>query len=121
MDVLTRLKEIVKFSGLSVRAFSIKCGISQTTLDKQVKGLRSVSLETIVGTLYGFPEISAEWLLRGEGDMVKTIEVNSKELERINKLNNVVETLQDVIDERNATIANLNERIKQLENQNCTI
>lgn len=117
MDILTRLKEIITFSGLSVRAFSIKCGISQTTLDKQVKGLRSVSLETIIGTLYAFPEISSEWLMRGDGEMLKQQEVNTKELERINKLNNVVDSLQEVIDSKNTTIAALNERIKQLENQ----
>lgn len=117
MDVLTRLKEIISHSGLSVRAFSIKCGISQTTLDKQVKGLRSVSLETIIGTLYAFPEISSEWLMRGDGEMIKQQEVNTKELERINKLNNVVDSLQEVIDSKNTTIAALNERIKQLENQ----
>lgn len=117
MDILARLKEIIAFSGLSVRAFSIKCGISQTTLDKQVKGLRSVSLETIMGTLYAFPEISSEWLMLGEGEMLKRHEVNTKELERINTLNKVVDSLQEVIDSKNTTIAALNERIKQLESQ----
>lgn len=58
--------------------------------------------------------------MRGEGEMLKQQEVNTKELERINKLNNVVDSLQEVIDSKNNTIAALNERIKQLENQNQT-
>lgn len=116
MDILQRLKETIKYSGLSVRAFSMKCGVSQPTLDKQIKGLRSISIETVMSVLYAFPEISSEWIMRGEGEMIKQ-EVTSKEMERINKLNNVVESLQDVIDSRNATIGSLNERIKQLENQ----
>lgn len=117
MDILSRVKEIISFSSLSVRAFAIRCGISQRTLDNQIKGLRSVSLETTVSILHAFPEISAEWLMRGDGEMMAKEQVNSAELERINKLNGVVESLQEVIDAKNATILTLTERIKQLENK----
>lgn len=116
MDTVQRIKKVLEYSGLSVRAFSIRCGINQPTLDKQLKGLRGISIETILSILSAFPEVSAEWLMRGDGDMMKDA-VNSKELERINKLNNVVDSLQEVIDARNGTIAALNERIKQLESQ----
>lgn len=44
-------------------------------------------------------------------------DIPSKELERINKLTNVAESLQEVIDAKNQTIAALNERIKQLESK----
>lgn len=116
MTILDRLKKVHEHSGLTLRAFAINCGISQPTLDKQFKGLRGVSIETISSVLTAYPSVSAEWLIRGEGEMLKQ-EVSSKELERINKLTNVAETLQDVIDSKNQTIADLTERIKQLESQ----
>lgn len=115
MDIIQRLREIISYSGLSVRAFSIKCEISQTTLDKQIKGLRGVSIETIISVLYAMPEISAEWLIRGNGQMLIEKESNSADLERINKLIDTITTLQDTINDKNKVIASLNDRINQLE------
>ena len=79
MDALQRLKEILGYSGLSVRAFAIKCRISQPTLDKQLKGLRGISIETIMSVLSTFPEISSEWLMRGNGEMIIGAKSNSAE------------------------------------------
>lgn len=117
MDILSRLNEVIAYSGLSVRAFAVKCGIPQPTLDKQIKGLRGVSLETTVSVLHTFPEISGEWLTRGVGDMMIRKTDNSAELERINKLVDTIATLQDTINMKNETISALSERIKQLESQ----
>ncbi len=116
MDILQRLKEVVTYSKLSIRAFAIKCGISQTTLDKQIKGLRSVSIETIMSVLYGFPEISAEWLMRGEGQMLHSI-ANNPERDKLNTLVDTIATLQDTINAKSDQISTLTERIKQLETQ----
>ena len=116
MNITQRLKDVIAFSGLSLRAFAIKCCISQTTLDKQVKGLRAVSLETISSILYAFPEISAEWFLRGEGEMLKSNNTD-KSTDKVLKLADTIATLQDTINAKTDTIATLNERIKQLESK----
>ncbi len=115
MDLLQRLKEIITYSGMSVRAFAIRCNINQTTLDKQIKGLRSVSIETIVGVLYGFPEISAEWLMRGTGQML--LSQSGPDNDRVNTLIDTIATLQESINVKNDTIESLSTRIKQLETQ----
>lgn len=117
MDILSRLKEVISFSGLSVRAFAIKCGISQKTLDNQIKGLRGLSLETTVSILHAFPEISSEWFMRGEGQMMINKTGVSPDMERLSKLVDTITTLQDAINAKNDIISTLNERIKQLENQ----
>lgn len=117
MDALQRLKEVLAYSGQSVRAFSIKCGISQPTLDKQLKGLRGISIETMMSVLYAYPEISAEWLMRGEGVMLIKMDKDSAEMERLNKLIDTITTLQDTINAKNELITTLSERIKQLESQ----
>lgn len=116
MDLLQRLKEILTYSGKSTRAFAIQCGINQPTLDKQLKGLRGISIETVISVLSTYPEISAEWLIRGTGDMFKTepVDVNT---DKMMKLVDTIATLQDTINAQSATIAMLQERNKQLENQ----
>ncbi|MDE6415595.1 MAG: XRE family transcriptional regulator [Duncaniella sp.] len=116
MELIQRLKKIIEYSGISVRAFGIKCGVSQATLDKQLKGLRGVSMDTILCTLNAYPEISAEWLLRDKGDMIisKSAEDDN---ERVFKLVDTITTLQETINAKTETIKTLNERIKQLESQ----
>lgn len=114
--MITRIQTLKNFYGLSTRALAVKCGMNQPTVDRMLKGINAININFISSILSSFPEVSAEWLLRGEGEMTKG-EITTKEMERINKLNNVVDSLQDVIDSRNATIALLNERIRQLENK----
>ncbi len=104
-----RIKLLVSQMGLSTRAFALNCGLKQNTLTNQLNGMRELSLSTITAILYTYPDVSSEWLLRGEGEMIK-IDQSIKELERINKLNNIIDSLQEVIDAKN-------ERIAQLENQ----
>ena len=114
MDLHDRLNAIVSYTKLSDRAFAIKCGLKQPTLDKQLKRLRSVSADTIIAVSKNFPEISRDWLLLGEGDMFKS---QSRETERINKLVDTIATLQESINTKSETIALLNEKIKLLESQ----
>ena len=112
--MISRIKDIIKLSGLSDRAFALKCGINQQTLFNQLKGIRAISLDTVISICKTFPEISRDWLLLGEGDMLKS---QSREMERINTLLDTITTLQEAINAKSETIALLNDRIKQIENQ----
>ncbi len=112
--MIDRIKDIIKFSGLSDRAFALKCGINQPTLFNQLKGIRAISLDTVLSIYKTFPDVSTNWLLLGEGDMLKS---QSRETERINKLVDTIATLQESINTKSETIALLNEKIKLLESQ----
>ncbi len=68
--MINRIKEVIALSGLSDRAFAIKCGIKQNTLSRQLGGVSEVSASTINAILDNYEEISAEWLLRGKGSML---------------------------------------------------
>ena len=111
---INRIKAIINLSGLSDRAFAIKCGINQPTLFNQLKGIRAISLDTVLSIYKTFPDVSTNWLPLGEGDMLKS---QSRETERINKLVDTIATLQESINAKSETIAILNDRIKQIENQ----
>ena len=68
--ILERLKSVIAAMNSNPTDFSKKIGISQTTFSNQLRSPRGVSVEAITLTLEHFPEISAEWLMRGKGDML---------------------------------------------------
>lgn len=81
MTVAERIKEFLKFKGISVNSFSRKLVMSQTTLNRQFNGTVTLSVETVKAVLDYFPDMSAEWLMRGIGQMIKSDSMSERELE----------------------------------------
>lgn len=106
--MIDRIKQIINHYGLSDRAFAIKCGIKQNTFSNQINGVRELSLQTINGILISNEDISAEWLMRGKGEMLLTSEQPTGAEDRMNKLIDTITFQQD-------TIKTLQARIKELE------
>jgi transcriptional regulator with XRE-family HTH domain len=73
--VRKRLNRLVKESGMSETAFAESVNVVQVTLNRQLSGKRSISSDTILSVLQNQKDLSAEWLLRGEGAMYKTTEL----------------------------------------------
>lgn len=109
--MIDRIKQIINYCGLSDRAFAIKCGIKQNTFSRQLNGLNEVSTQTALSILSTYPEISAEWLLRGKGEMLLASEQPTDAEDRMNKLIDTITFQQD-------TIKNLQARINELETIN---
>ena len=107
--MVNRIKKVIEKSGKSDSSFAKLIGLQQMTLWRQLNGERKLSLETVTAVLSVFPEISAEWLLRGEGSMLIGDD-NAAQDKRIEKLVDVIAMQQEVIQ-------NLQEKIKQLQNQ----
>lgn len=107
--MIGRIKELIAHTGLSDRAFAIKCGLRQNTFSRQLNGQNEVSIQTILGILLTYADVSAEWLMRGKGEMFLTSEQpTDKESDRMGKLIDTITFQQD-------TIKNLQARIKELE------
>lgn len=68
-SVRCRIKDILKVQGYSVLKLSNGNPSLQVKLNKHINGNTTISLETIELILSTFPNVSAEWLLRGTGDM----------------------------------------------------
>lgn len=115
-SVLHRINEFREYSAISKSTLAASIGVEQTTLNNQLIGKRGLSLDTTINVLYAFPDISAEWLLRGEGEMLKAVEQDLNN-DKLMKLVDTITFLQETINNKNETIALLNEKIKQLENQ----
>ena len=113
--MISRIKEIITYSGLSDRAFALRCGLTQNTLNRQLNGVRELSLSTVNAILNTFTDISSEWLLRGKGQMLLS-EVNNdaQNIERVTRLADTIANLQGTINEQMKTIQLLTEDNKKV-------
>lgn len=72
-----RFKELIRVKSSSILDFSKRIDIAQATLNSQLCSTRGISINVIMLTLNAFPDISAEWLLRGVGNMYKNAEAST--------------------------------------------
>ena len=63
---------LVNDKAKSIRNFAFVIGMPERTINTYIKTGRTPSLEVIDAILRTFPDISAEWLMRGEGSMLKS-------------------------------------------------
>ena len=106
--VTQRVNEFREKEGLSIRAFALKIGMLQETLNKQLKeDGRGVSISTIVLILAAYPDLSAEWLLRGEGEIKKGVEWQVTQFVPVHDTE-LVDALKDHIN----TLKGENERLR---------
>lgn len=79
VTVCQRVNEFIDFKQLSVNSLSKAINVAQTTLNSQLRGNASLSIIVVERILSTYPEVSAEWLLRGKGDMLLSEEHEEKE------------------------------------------
>lgn len=77
-----RIKMIVEKSGKAVNSYAAMIGVSQPTLKACVDGNNAPRFDTLQKILIANPMISAEWLMRGEGSMIKPDKDLQKRTER---------------------------------------
>lgn len=69
--MLNKVDELIKIkSEGNEKVFALQTGIKQQTLNNYTTGKRSISLDAIIAILKAYPDVSAEWLLRGKGEMI---------------------------------------------------
>jgi transcriptional regulator with XRE-family HTH domain len=67
-----RIKYIIDIKNYSVASFAEFIGVLQQTLNNYITKDREPSISTVVKILKKFNDISGDWLLTGEGEMLKT-------------------------------------------------
>lgn len=115
--MIDRIKEVIAYSGLSDRAFALKCGIKQNTLSRQLGGVSEVSSSTINAILDNYQEISAEWLLRGTGSMLIQKEETEPGMEKLKSIVYTIANLQDEINEKTVLTQRLLEENQKLKGE----
>ena len=69
--VIERLKLYLKNRSLKNRELASILNMSETTLNNKLNGNRGMDLDTLLNVIIHFEDLSVEWLLRGDGNMIK--------------------------------------------------
>lgn len=67
--VKERTIQFIKYKGISMKSFEELCGLSTGYVTSMRKGYGSEKLNNV---LIAFPDLNRDWLLYGEGDMLKS-------------------------------------------------
>ena len=71
MELIDRIKQVIEFKQLSVSGFEKKISASDGVIRRAIRNNSDIYSRFLVEISDKFPDISAEWLLREEGDMLR--------------------------------------------------
>lgn len=70
--MLKRIKYLQKARGITNEMLAEKSGVSVWSVQKQTAGIYKLNINIILALLNLCPDVSADWLLLGRGDMTNT-------------------------------------------------
>ena len=114
--MIGRITKFIESTGLSEQKFAEYMGIKQQTLNNYTRGINKFPLSFIERIVETYPDLSAEWLLRGEGDMYRTSNMDYEKSESYNE-----ELLKNFVDQTSTLLSNRDERIRELEIENAAL
>lgn len=118
-SVLQRIEEIMKKYNLNKSGLAKAIEMEQVTVNNYLNGTRKISFELILSIISKFPDISAEWLLRGEGAMERTLNVENSEKTIINQPTNSDNSGVNITDSE--VLSDMMNEIKEIREQNAKL
>lgn len=76
-SVNQRIKSVIEYYSLTQKKFAESIGVAQTTVSSFFKRGSKPSYDILESIKNAFPEISADWLLSGEGEMLREATPNN--------------------------------------------
>lgn len=119
MTIKDRILEYLKYKKLPVKQFEERSGLSNGYVSSMRKG---IGLEKLENVLNAFPDLDRDWLIYGEGQMIKNLEESSN-LEDTNLNSNAMsenhlQKLFEMLESQQRVIASMAESNKQLAEAN---
>lgn len=124
MSVKSRINEYIKAKNISVRRFEETCGLTYGYVNAMKKGFGVQKLDSVLSK---YPDLSREWLLYGEGNMIKdtqqTITINSENVNGVMNNHGTVHfsNMQDAEKEIAHLRSLLEEKEKQIKDKEMII
>ena len=115
-SVKQRLRDFLKEQNMSINQISLNANYPQSTLNKQIDKETSMSLSALLVLLDLFSELSAEWLLRGEGNMLRIATSNDTSASSDDKVKDVA-YWKHVALSMSEEVTEKKDRIKELERE----
>lgn len=63
--MIGRIKAVLAYSNMTETQFAKRLGVTQSSLNRTMRGATEISFKLVNAILTEFDEISAEWLMRG--------------------------------------------------------
>lgn len=84
-SIKDRIIKFIRYRGLRVKQFENICGLSNGYINSMRKGFGREKLETVLSM---FPELNRDWIVYGEGDMIKPNTQSSTIISGTGNINN---------------------------------
>ena len=110
MTVKERLIGFLEYKGISKSEFGRIIGVSSAFITSMRKSIQPDKVESIA---FNFPELNINWLMTGEGEMLKT-EAESPKPEELH-LNDLIKAQAETINSQKLLISTLLEKIEGLQ------
>ena len=121
MKIIERIFEYIKYKGVTIADFERQNSLSNGYLRKMKQRNADIGETIIVNLIENCPDMSLEWFILGEGDMIKpetqpnassnTVSPSSECCE-----DGVISTLKDIIKEQAKEIVRLEMEVEMLKN-----
>lgn len=95
MEVNRRIRKIMEYSRLGQQGFSDQVGLSKSVISKVVREKANAGMKVVFQVLDAFPEVNADWLIRGRGEMI----ISKKKQNNGDSLEKEVENLKTRIED----------------------
>lgn len=76
MNLNERISKVIAYSELSSSEFADEIDVQRSNISHITSGRNKPSLDFLIKIKERFPELQWEWLITGEGEMIKTTEKN---------------------------------------------
>ena len=116
--ILQRLKILTDNEGIAIGKLERIIGASKGVLSRAINNDTDIQAKWLEIIADNYPQYSAEWLLRGEGSMLKTdIPTEPSDAPPLNTENAALNTLKGIIKEQALEIARLELEVENLKNR----
>ena len=95
-----RIREIILSAGITDSAFAKRIGVTQSVIASMFQRGTEPSAKVLTSILLTYEDISAEWLLRGKGQMLLSEVTPDPNIEQMKRLVDTITTLRGIITEQ---------------------
>lgn len=70
--IIDRVNDYIQYKGISIRAFESEAGIKYSTISAAIKRGTELNTATLLKIIDTYDDIDTDWLMKGEGKMIKS-------------------------------------------------
>ena len=69
--IIDRVNDYIQYKGMSIRAFESEAGIKYSTIAAAIKRGTELNTATLLKIIDTYDDIDTDWLMKGEGEMIR--------------------------------------------------